>query len=67
MDINLERDGGVIGTLFQQIINDMKVSTNRFNYSAFISCYVFFFLSVVFQFLLWLWDRINQIGCVNTE
>lgn len=26
MDINLERDGGVIGTLFQQIINDMKVS-----------------------------------------
>ncbi|XP_031636958.1 DEP domain-containing protein DDB_G0279099 isoform X3 [Contarinia nasturtii] len=24
MDINLERDGGVIGTLFQQIINDMK-------------------------------------------
>lgn len=31
MDINLERDGGVIGTLFQQIINDMKVSehTNK--------------------------------------
>lgn len=26
MDINLERNGGVIGTLFQQIINDMKVS-----------------------------------------
>lgn len=27
MDMSLERDGGVIGTLFQQIINDMKVST----------------------------------------
>lgn len=26
MDMSLERDGGVIGTLFQQIINDMKVS-----------------------------------------
>lgn len=26
MDVNFERDGGVIGTLFQQIINDMKVS-----------------------------------------
>lgn len=34
MDMSLERDGGVIGTLFQQIINDMKVSTNRFNFSA---------------------------------
>lgn len=33
MDINLERDGGVIGTLFQQIINDMKVSTNLLKYS----------------------------------
>lgn len=29
MDINLERDGGVIGTLFQQIINDMKVSKDK--------------------------------------
>lgn len=25
MDMSLEREGGVIGTLFQQIINDMKV------------------------------------------
>lgn len=29
MDINMERDSGVIGTLFQQIINDMKVSGKR--------------------------------------
>lgn len=29
MDINMERDSGVIGTLFQQIINDMKVSEKR--------------------------------------
>lgn len=29
MDINMERDGGVIGTLFQQIINDMKVSEKK--------------------------------------
>lgn len=26
MDISLERDGNAIGSLFQQIINDMKVS-----------------------------------------
>lgn len=25
MDISLERDGNAIGSLFQQIINDMKV------------------------------------------
>lgn len=26
MDMSLERDSSVLGTLFQQIINDMKVS-----------------------------------------
>lgn len=35
MDINLERDGTAIGSLFQQIISDMKVSADVFSVNIF--------------------------------
>lgn len=60
MDMSLERDGGVIGTLFQQIINDMKVSTNRFNYStSYMPLSSFCFFTASFPLVV---DCINQIG-----
>lgn len=42
MDITIERDGTSIGSLFQQIIADMKVSEYHFSFSFF-----FFLISVI--------------------